>query len=97
MKSEHCDKTGAHDKFTTPNYHIETTPAREWAIVVNGGHGDGHGVGDGDQTRPSESEMRHGRVIRSVDSMMANQLAIDAKLTRPEVIALELYTGPMVS
>ncbi len=69
MKLEHCDKTGSNDTFTTPNYKIETTPSREWGIVVNG-------------DECSDQDMKHGRVIHSVDSMMSNKLAIAAKLTR---------------
>jgi hypothetical protein len=39
--------------------------------------------------------MGHGRVLQSIDSLMALGVASQAALTRAEIIALALYTGPM--
>jgi hypothetical protein len=38
--------------------------------------------------------MGHAREIRSIDELMQNPLAIKAKLTREEMIAVVMYTGP---
>ncbi len=80
---EHCHKTGATDEFTAPSYRITTTPQHEWAVVVD--------------DKPLSNDHRgHGRILHGVEVLLASELAIKAKLTRPEVIALVLYTGPMV-
>ena len=86
MELEHCHNTGATDSFTTTNHHITTTPADEWAVAMAGGTDSSH----------VECDMRHGRVLRTIDHHMASEAAVRAGLTRPEVIAIVLYTGPMV-
>ena len=81
MRTEHC-----HDPsrpFTTLNYGITTTPSREWAIVNS-------------LAECPDAERRHGRRIPSVDRLLALDRAVSAQLTRPEVLAVVLYTGPMV-
>ena len=50
MHLEHCASYGHDISFTTPNYHIATTPRKEWGIVVLG-------------EQPAQDEMRHGRTI----------------------------------
>ncbi len=50
MHLEHCTSYGHDITFTTPNYHITTTPEKEWGIVVLG-------------KRPEEKDMGHGRTI----------------------------------
>ncbi len=40
--------------------------------------------------------MRFGRRIPDIDELMDLDVAQRAKLSRPEVIAVVLYTGPMV-
>ena len=84
MKAEHTTRHGHDLEFTTPNFHITTTPAQEWAIVVDG-------------AMPKEAHMQHGRRVRGVGSMMKEALVGKAGLTEAEVIAVALYTGPMVS
>ena len=83
MRAEHCTKSGYNFKFTTSNYGITTTPEAEWACSVEG--------------RPFTPEHRgHNREIFSVEDRMQLELVGKAKLCREEVIAIILYTGPMV-
>ena len=84
MKAEHCSKTCSNDEFETLNYAIKSTPYREWCLVV-----------DKEQVLP-EPDMRHGRRIPDIDELMALDVTKRAKLSRFEVIAVVLYTGPMV-
>jgi hypothetical protein len=79
MRTEHETNT---DTFTSSNYGLTTCPRLEWTYVVDG-------------VSPPEDAMGHGRVLQSIDSLMALEVASQAALTRAEVIALVLYTGPM--
>ena len=83
MKAEHCSKSGSKFSFTSTNYSITTTPENEWMITVNG-------------KECPEHQMKYGRTIRNVDQLMKKPLAVKAKLQKVEVIAVVLYTGPMV-
>ena len=40
-------------------------------------------------------ENSHGRTRQTVDELMAKPKIIEAQLSREELIALRLYTGPM--
>ena len=82
MKAEHCSKPGFDFEFTTPNYHFTTTASQEWRIVVEG-------------AACQPQNMGHCRVIKDLEEsckLGQNQ----ANLRREEVIAVVLYTGPMV-
>ena len=83
MAAEHCNRGGCHDFFVTGNYNIRTCPANEWAITVCGDY--------------THADMRHGRMLQSLEKMMKQDIVLLAKLTKCEVIAVVLYTGPMVS
>jgi hypothetical protein len=39
MREEHTKRPDSHDEFSTPNYGITTTPAKEWELVLEGGIG----------------------------------------------------------
>ena len=39
MRDEHTMLPGSDVEFSTPNYGLTTTPAKEWALVVEGGSG----------------------------------------------------------
>lgn len=82
MKLEHCSKFGYDLAFTTQNYFITTTPAKEWAIVV--------------MNEPTQ-DLGHGRRIRPLADAMTEKVVCEAGLCREEVAAVVLYTGPMVS
>jgi hypothetical protein len=83
MEAEHCSKGGCEMEFTTGNYNITTTPKTEWRIVID--------------RDISLADMRHHRIIPDVKEIMSrSKLACDAGLKLFEVIAIVLYTGPMV-
>ena len=110
MRLEHCVSYGHDIPFTTSNYHITTTPEKEWGIIVEG-------------ECPAQEDMGHGRTILDLalarhwaapDDLVlsemddsasaaleermraARALVTDAGLQRSEVAAVILYTGPMV-
>jgi hypothetical protein len=87
MEREHCNSKDSLKEFKTGNYNITTFPMREWLFAVK---------------REMEGvDMGHERFVRDVDQLLEehNKLVSseDARLKRPEVIAVVLYTGPMVS
>ena len=82
MKAEHCGKDGKNE-FETSNYTIRTCPKNEWDITVN--------------DKFSLADMRHARQLEKIGELMKKEIAISAGLKRCEVIAVALYTGPMVS
>jgi hypothetical protein len=84
MYAEHCIKSGSVFVFTTGNYHLTTCPKAEWGIVARG-----------DECSPEN--LAHNRVIRDVEDCLRLELTQKAELCKEEVIAVILYTGPMVS
>jgi hypothetical protein len=85
MRAEHCCCGGHSYEFTSGNYRITTTPHKEWLYVV----------GDGNGQRTPCPDMQHGRCIIPIDQLLRTYSAINAQLTRAEMIAVVLYTGPM--
>jgi hypothetical protein len=86
MYAEHMTRDGNDFTFTSGNYNIMTQPRKEWLYIV--------GDENGQRLPCPQSEMGHAREIRSVDELMQSPLAIKAKLTREEMIAVVMYTGP---
>ena len=84
MEAEHCSKVGSGLEFTTGNYHISTTPAQEWNYVVK-------------NVDPPQTVMGHSRRIPDINSLMTSEVTSYSNLTMDEVIAVVLYTGPMVN
>ncbi len=84
MKAEHCTKLGCDIEFETSNYHIKTTAGREWAVVV-------------EKEPLMSSEDGHDRRIPDIEELKVLPLTIKAKIIQIEIVALVLYTGPMVS
>ncbi len=82
MKAEHCSKAGFDLEFTTPNYHFVTTASQEWRIVVEG-------------AACQQQNMGHGRVMKDLTELCELGQK-QGNLGREEVIAVVLYTGPMV-
>jgi len=39
MREEHTERNDSHVEFSTSNYGLATTPAKEWALVLEGGSG----------------------------------------------------------
>ena len=82
MQLEHCDSPDSRLKFKKMNS-AETTPRNEWDYVIT------------PKQCPPEQQ-GGGRKIREVDDLMKEKASVSAKLIRAEVIAVVLYTGPMV-
>jgi hypothetical protein len=87
MEMEHCTDKGCREYFVTNNYKIRTCPSDEWRITVL------HDL----STATSPEATAHNRRFVPIAELMQVDVAIQAQLTRPEVIAVVLYTGPMVS
>ena len=87
MAAEHCTMGGCDYEFTYPLLITSTTPRQEWVHVVsfNGG-----------QHLP-QSDMSNGRRLLSIDECLRKSAAIRAGLNRAEIIALIMFTGPMVT
>ena len=99
MLSEHCFKYGSQVEDVTSNYKITTSPSVEWNLVIR-------------RERKSDSEFEsiikaefprvglgkdhHNRRIPDVAILLHLPSSVQAKLTREEVIAIVLYTGPLV-
>ena len=82
MEAEHCSKAGWDIEFTTSNYSITTTPQREWRFVVD--------------MDTAGADMRHGRRALNLDELSQLDTARRGNLCRVELIAVTIYTGPMV-
>jgi hypothetical protein len=82
MALEHCSKAGCRDPFTAGNYLITTCPYDEWKITVD--------------FEIELADMRHGRQLKRISELVQSEAATQAKLSAYEVIAVVLYTGPMV-
>ncbi len=86
MAKEHSSTT----PFITPNYGINTYPANEWRIVVEC------------DTKVEQEYSRYKRKIPDWKSLLHEESARlransnEAHLTDVEIIAIILYTGPMV-
>ncbi len=99
METEHCRRDGHNREFSTTNYKLTTRPSVEWTLVVKR---EGKSDAEFEAVLASEGlsvglgEGFHGRRIPDVLAMMKLEAAAFAKLTRQEVIAVILYTGPMV-
>ena len=87
MGMEHCTGKGCREYFVTNNYKIRTCPFDEWLITVL------HDL----SKATSPEATAHGRRFVPISELMQVDLAVQAELTRHEVIAVVLYTGPMVS
>ncbi len=83
MESEHCHGSCAGRNFTTINYRITTCPKLEWQYVMR-------------LSKCPERQMHSGRRIESIEKLMKDELAIEAKLQYAEIVAVGLYSGPMV-
>ncbi len=80
MKAEHDNK----DTFKTEKHGIETSAYKEWQIAVND-----TGV------ELNEKDKAHDRRFPNITELCRTPLAVTAHLSREEVIAVVLGTGPM--
>ena len=88
MAAEHCSFGGCDHEFTTGTHKVTTTPRKEWMYIV--------GDENGQRQECPADDMRHGRRIVSIDELMQGPRVVRAGLNRAEVIALVMYSGPMV-
>ena len=84
MQLEHCENLDSGVIFETSNYQIKTTPQNEWKYIFN------------PELCPHE-QTGSDRKIKNVDELMKEKASTGARLIRAEVIAVVLFTGPMVS
>ena len=87
MEMEHCTGKGSHEYYVTNNYKIRTCPYDEWCLT------DLHDL----SKATSPEATAHKRIFVPIAELMKVEVAVQAGLTRHEVIAVVLYTGPMVS
>ena len=85
MEAEHCHREDSKARFTTNNYRICTCTHDEWQIVVQ----------EGSQSVSLNGNMHYGRRIPNVNELLQLPMTISGKLSRAEVIAVVLYTGPL--
>ena len=83
MKAEHCSMVGFDRRFVKGNKKDTTWPANEWGIIV---YDDRTHIG-----------VLGSRILKKIAELMEQDVVKQAKLTRYEVIAVVLYSGPMVS
>ncbi len=83
MESEHCTQPGCNQSFRTLNTRIQSCPKREWEIVVKGASCSGQ-------------NMRFNRKIPLIDNLSELPLAKKALLQKAEIVAVVMYTGPVV-
>jgi hypothetical protein len=84
MRAEHCTRGGSMEKFKTLNYtEIESWPKQEWEIIMK-------------EVSCPQKDMRFNRRIPEVSELCELPLAKKAHLQKAEVIAIVMYTGPMV-
>ncbi len=80
MKSEHCYSFDSHQSFTACSYGITTTLINEWHIVV--------------YCDILKADM--GRKLQKIEVLLTQEQTKGSKLSRPEVISVVMYTGPIV-
>ena len=82
---EHCSSPVSERTFITSNYGAATTPRFEWELVMDA------------ETAQSKLTKSKGRRIPNWKNLVELELSKKAGLISEEVIAVVLYTGPMVS
>ena len=82
MEAEHCHRSDSKKDFTTSNYKINTCSFNEWMITL--------------ECDVSKADMRHGRRLPDILKLLQMEITKLAKLSKMEVTAIILYTGPMV-
>jgi ankyrin repeat protein len=90
MFAEHMTRGGNDHPFEASNYQLKTQMRNEWLYVA----GDNPNL-KGSRLECPASEMVQGkRNIKPIDELMECPLAKKAGLSREEIIAIVLYTGP---
>jgi hypothetical protein len=97
MAAEHTMSEDSDETFFAPNTKLSTTPSNEWLFVMGVGGGvsaNGEIVEGG---RPENEVLAEGRNAKSLKHLKGLVEARASELTMAELVALRLYTGPMVS
>jgi hypothetical protein len=81
MEAEHCSMPDSLTKFKTSNYGILTCPSEEWRIIKK-------------CDKSFETKEPFERVIPNYQELRKSS---EVQLEDAEIIAVILYTGPMVS
>ena len=82
MKAEHCTQLGSLHLFSV-NSTNSTCPQQEWEIVMG-------------EKAISEEDRMNGRAIPDLHKLLSLEIAKKSRLSREEIVAVVLYTGPMV-
>jgi hypothetical protein len=94
MIAEHCSRSDSRVLVLTENYKITTCPEDEWNLVFEPDKGRREEL---IKKARKEGKMDHGRVIPDLAQLAELPLVTkDPKLIKPEIVAVVLYTGPMV-
>ena len=97
MMAEHTMSEDSDVEFYASNTQLLTTSRQEWQFVVGiGGNVDDTGTLFEGGTRDAKASQVKGRNAHPLKHLMSGKQAQDAKLTLAELVALRLYTGPMV-
>jgi hypothetical protein len=84
IRREHCDSADSEDDFKTFNYGgIVTTPSQEYEFVVE------------PDLKKNYPGITSGRSITPLKQLESHPFYTQSGLTRSELIALRLFTGPM--
>ena len=100
MKAEHCSRKDSREIFETSNYKIKTCPMEEWNIVI--GETSPQFVGSkGSETMLAKAirdeKMGNERRIPQLEDLKSLDVVKTSALREEEILAVVLYTGPMVS
>ena len=97
MMAEHTMSEDSEAEFFASNTQLSTTPSQEWQFVVGiSGYVDDAGTLVEGRTRDETASRVEGRNAHPLEHLMDQEEAVKAKLTLAELVALRLYTGPMV-
>jgi hypothetical protein len=103
---EHCKGAGSNRSFETTNYGIKTCPSKEWKLILDSSglrvdgdsleevYGFDYGVWS-TQTTVTELLVQ-GRIFPNIRKLKESDTVHSAKLKDCEILAVVLYTGPMV-
>eukprot|EP00298_Acanthocystis_sp_HF-20_P018268 c21929_g2_i1.p1 GENE.c21929_g2_i1~~c21929_g2_i1.p1 ORF type:complete len:546 (+),score=191.20 c21929_g2_i1:25-1638(+) len=107
VRKEHCEAPDSQEKFTTFNYHIETTPEDEWRFVFDsanspdllltrGRKANGESLGSRDKLTPQELKAKALERMREISGLEVSPEEFEEiNLSEEEIGCLRLYTGPM--
>jgi hypothetical protein len=98
MEAEHCTKSGHNHVIETPNYKVQTCADTEWNLVIKR---------EGKTLEEYKEMLRefpsvglgpahHGRRIPDLNELLQLEESKQANLIKCEVLAIVLYTGPLV-